>query len=92
MEMPSLTHTFPSIGFINPEAIQNKDKGMSMDMEEAFESLNIDMVKVEDQEANGTRLPSFPRDKFWTIGPLSNFLLFLNSKMSNDHEQLGVSA
>ena len=32
-----------------------------VDMAETFESLSIDMVEVEDQEAKDTGLPSFPR-------------------------------
>ena len=85
-----MSYTFHSASFINPEVIQSKDKEISVD--EAFGSLSIDMVEVEDQEASNTRLPSFPRGKFWTTGPLSNFPLSLNFQTSNDHEQLGVSA
>ena len=58
MEIPSLSHTFRSIGFIIPEVIQGKDQEISMD--EAFGSLSIDMVEVGDQEASNTRLPPFP--------------------------------
>ena len=46
MEIPSLSHTFRSVGFIIPETIQGKDREISVD--EAFESLSIDMVEVGD--------------------------------------------
>ena len=42
MEIPPLSHTFHSTSFIIPKAIQGKDREISMD--EAFESLSIDMV------------------------------------------------
>ena len=64
-----MSYTFRSIGFINPGAIRNKYKEMSIDIDKAFESLSIDMVEVEDQEARGTRLPSFLRGQIldnWT--------------------------
>ena len=59
MEIPPLSHTFRSADFIIPEAIQGKDQEISVD--EAFESLSIDMVEVRDQETSNTRLPPFPR-------------------------------
>ena len=59
MEIPSLSHTFCSVGFIIPEAIQDKNREISVD--EAFESLSIDMVEVGDQKASNTGLPSFSR-------------------------------
>ena len=59
VEIPSLSHIFRSVGFIIPEAIQGKDREISVD--EAFGSLSIDMVEVGDQEASNTRLPPFPR-------------------------------
>ena len=46
MEILPLSHTFRSVGFIIPEAIQGKDQEISMD--KAFGSLSIDMVEVED--------------------------------------------
>ena len=48
MEIPPLSHTFRSAGFINPGAVWSKDKEMSTDVYEAFGSLFIDMVEVED--------------------------------------------
>ena len=46
MEIPSLSHTFRLAGFIILEAIQGKDREISVD--EAFKSLSIDMVEVGD--------------------------------------------
>ena len=59
MEIPSLSHTFRSTDFIIPEAIQGKDREISVD--EAFRSLSIDMVEVGNQKASNIRLPPFPR-------------------------------
>ena len=67
MEIPSLSHTFCSAGFIIPEANQGKDREISVD--EAFESLSIDMVEVGDQKASNTGLPLFPKEQIldnWT--------------------------
>ena len=60
MKIPSLSHTFRLAGFIDFEVIQAKDKGISIDVDEAFGSLSIDIVEVKNQEARGTRLPLFP--------------------------------
>ena len=61
MKIPPLSHTFRSTGFINPGAIWSKAEKMSIEMDEAFESLSIDMVEVGDREASNTGLPPFPR-------------------------------
>ena len=61
MEIPSLSHTFRSADFINLEVIWSKAEEMSTEVDEAFRSLSIDMVEVEDQDASNTRLPPFPR-------------------------------
>ena len=69
MEIPSLSHTFRSASFINPGAIWSKTEEMSTVVDEAIESLSIDMVEVEDREASNTRLPPFPRGQIldnWT--------------------------
>ena len=58
MDIPPLSSSFLSTGFINPEMIQGNEEEV---MVETFESLSIDMVEVEDQRATDTRLPSFPR-------------------------------
>ena len=61
MEIPPLSHTFRSAGFINPGVIWSKAEEMSTEVDEVFESLSIDMVEVGDQEAINKRLPPFPR-------------------------------
>ena len=58
MEIPPLSYTFRSTGFIIFEAIQGKDQEISVD--EAFRSLSIDIVEVRDREASNTGLPPFP--------------------------------
>ena len=75
-----MSHTFRSTNFIILEAIQGKDQEISVD--EAFESLSIDKVKVEDREASNTWLPPFPRGPIldnWTTVEL--FVVF---KLSNE--------
>ena len=51
MDIPPLSSSFLSAGFINPEMIQGDEKEV---MVETFGSLSIDMVEVEDQEAKIT--------------------------------------
>ena len=58
MDIPPLSSSFLSAGFINPKMIQGNEEEV---MVETFGSLSIDMVEVEDQEAKDTRLPPFPR-------------------------------
>ena len=48
MEIPPLSHTFRLVDFINPGVIWSKVEKMSTKVDEAFESLFIDMVEVED--------------------------------------------
>ena len=61
MDIPPLSSSFLSAGFINPETIQDNEKEVMVDIAETFGSLSIDMVEVEDQEAKGVGLPPFPR-------------------------------
>ena len=58
MDIPPLSSSFLSAGFINPEMIQGDEEEV---MVKTFESLSIDMVEAEDQEARNTGLPPFPR-------------------------------
>ena len=89
MEIPLLSYTFRSAGFINLEAIQGKDKEKSVD--KAFWSLSITWLKSRVKKQGIHDCPYSYEDKFWTIGPLLNFSLSLIFKMSNDHEQPSVS-
>ena len=78
MDIPSLSSSFLSTGFINPEMIQDNEEEV---MVETFGSLSIDMVEVEDQEAKNTRLPSFPRGQTldnWTFVELPVVFRFHN--------------
>ena len=82
MEIPPLSHTFRSAGFINLGAIWSKAKEMSTKVDETFGSLSIGMVEVEDQEASNTRLPPFSRGQIldnWTTVEL--LIVF---KLSNE--------
>ena len=58
LDIPPLSSSFLSAGFINPEIIQGDEEEV---MVETFGSMSINMVEVEDQEAKDTRLPLFPR-------------------------------
>ena len=78
MDIPPLSSSFLSTGFINPEMIQGNEKEV---MVETFESLSIDMVEVEDQKAKDTRLPPFPRGQTlnnWTFIELPVVIRFHN--------------
>ena len=60
MDIPPLSSSFLSAGFINPDTIQGDEKEVMVDIAETFGSLRIDMVEVEDQEAKDIGLPPFP--------------------------------
>ena len=61
MDIPPVSFSFLSTGFINPEMIQGNEEEVMVDIAETFGSLSIDMVEVEDQEATDIGLPPFPR-------------------------------
>ena len=61
MEIPPLSHTFRSTGFINPMIVWSKDREMLTDIDKVFGSLSINMVEDENLEAMSTGLPPFPR-------------------------------
>ena len=61
MDISPLSSSFRLVGFINPEMIQGNEEEVMVDVVKTFESLSIDMVEVEDQEASNTRLPPFPQ-------------------------------
>ena len=60
MDIPPLSSSFLSAGFINLDTIEGDEKEVMVDITETFGSLSIDMVEVENQETKGTRLPPFP--------------------------------
>ena len=60
MDIPPLSSSFLSVGFINPDTIQGDEEEVMVDIAETFGSLSIDMVEVEDQEAKDAGLPPFP--------------------------------
>ena len=61
MDIPPLSSSFFSAGFINPDTIQGDEEEVMVDIIETFGSLSIDIVEVEDQEAKDTGLPPFLR-------------------------------
>ena len=81
MDIPPLSSLFLSTGFINLDTIQGDEEKVMVDIVETFGSLSIDMVEVEDQEANDTRLPPFPRGQTlnnWTSIELPVVFKFQN--------------
>ena len=48
MDIPPLSSSFLSAGFINPKIIQGNEEEVMVDVAETFGSLSIDMVEVED--------------------------------------------
>ena len=74
MNIPPLSSSFLSTGFINPDMIQGSEKEVMVDVAKTFGSFSIDMVEFEDQEARGAGLPPFPRGQIldnWTAVELS---------------------
>ena len=61
MNIPPLSSSFLSAGFINPDMTQGNEEEAIVDIAKTFGSLSINMFEVEDQEVRGTRLPLFPR-------------------------------
>ena len=82
MDIPPLSSSFLSAGFINLEMIQGNEKEMMVDVAKTFESLSIDMVEVEDLEAMSTRLPPFPRGQ--TLDNWTAVELLVVFKLSNE--------
>ena len=61
MNIPPLSSSFLSMGFINPEMIQGNEEKVMADIAKTFKSLSTDMVEVEGQETSNTGLPPFPQ-------------------------------
>ena len=79
MDIPSLSSSFFSTGFINLEMIQGNEKEVMVDVVEIFGSMSIDMF--EDQEAKDARLPPFPHGQTlnnWTSIKLPVVFKFQN--------------
>ena len=82
MDIPPLSSSFLSMGFINPKMIQSNEEEVMVDIVETFESLSIDMVEVEDQEAEDTGLPPFPRGQ--TLNNWTSIELPVSFKFQNE--------
>ena len=63
MNIPPLSSSFLSAGFINLDTIQGDEEEVMVDVVETFESLSIDMVEVKDQEAKAQDCPRFHVDR-----------------------------
>ena len=61
MNIPPLSSSFFSTGFINPDIIQGSEEEVMVNVARTFGSMRIDMVKFEDQEARSRGLPPFPQ-------------------------------
>ena len=70
------------MNFINPDTIQGNEEEVMVDIAETFESLSIDMVEVEDQEAKDIGLPPFPRGQ--TLNNWTSIELHVVFKFQNE--------
>ena len=78
MDIPPLSSSFLSEGFINPEMIQGSEEKV---MVKTFGNLSINMVEVEDQKVKDIELLPFPRGQTlnnWTSIELSVVFKFHN--------------
>ena len=82
MNIPPLSSSFLSTGFINPNMAQGSEEEVMVDVVETFGSLSIDMVEIEDQEARGTGLPPFPQGQ--TLDNWTAVELPIVFKLSNE--------
>ena len=64
MDIPPLSSSFFSAGFINPDTIQGDEEEVMVYIAKTIGSLSIDMVEVEDQEAKGVGLPRSHVNRF----------------------------
>ena len=81
LDIPPLSSSFLSAGFINPDTIQGGEEEVMVDIAETFGSLIIDMVEVEDKGVKDTGLPPFPRGQTlnnWTSVELPVVFRFHN--------------
>ena len=60
MDIPPLSSSFLSTGFINLEMIQGDEEEVMEDVAKTFGSLSINMVEVENQKARNARLSPLP--------------------------------
>ena len=82
LDIPPLSSSFLSVGFINPDTIQGGEEEVMVDIAETFGSLSIDIVEVEDQRAKNTGLPPFPRGQ--TLSNWTSIELLVVFKFPNE--------
>ena len=63
MDIPPLSFSFLSAGFINPDILQGDEEEVMVDIAETFGSLSIDMVEVEDKKQKTQDCPRFQVDR-----------------------------
>ena len=81
MDIPPLSSSFLSAGFINLDIIQGDEEEVMVDIAETFRSLSINMVEIEDQEAKGAWLLPFSHGQIlnnWTSIELPVVFKFQN--------------
>ena len=81
MDIPPLSSSFLSAGFINSDIIQGDEEEVMVYIKETLGSLSIDTVEVEDQEAKDVGLPPFPHGQTlnnWTSIKLPVVFKFQN--------------
>ena len=81
MDIPPLSSSFLSAGFINSDIIQGDEEEVMVYIKETLGSLSIDTVEVEDQEAKDVGLPPFPHGQTlnnWTSIELPVVFKFQN--------------
>ena len=82
MDIPPLSSSFLSAGFINLDRIQGDEEDVMVDIAENFGNLSINMVEVEDQKATDTRLPPFPHGQ--TLNNWTSIELLVVFKFQNE--------
>ena len=82
MNIPPLSSSFLSTGFINPDIIQGNEEEVMVDVTKTFGSMSINMVEFEDQEARSTGLPPFPQGQ--TLDNWTAVELPIVFKLSNE--------
>ena len=82
MNIPPLSSSFLSAGFINPDMIQESEEEVMVNVARTFGSMSIDMVEFEDQKVRSTGLPPFPQEQ--TLDNWTAIELPIVFKLSNE--------
>ena len=60
MKIPSVDHTFCSVGFIHPDQAREEEENITMTVD-AFEELMVSAIGEDGFEVERFELPPFPR-------------------------------